>query len=202
MLALFLRRLAARHRIVRAVAQILEPASERGQRGVDELQQQTISLLSFKKLPTQVFDVQASFNLLSRYGAEAAEKIEEIEASIERHLATLLMNGPAPMPSLRLSHAPVFHGYSMSVWVQFEVNPGPRELAGALACAQIDVRAEGQEAPSNVGVAGQSGFTVGTIESDRNDSKSAWFWIAADNLRVVAEDAAQVARQAFPGEDA
>jgi aspartate-semialdehyde dehydrogenase len=201
-LALFLGRLAARYRILRAVAQIFEPVSERGQRGIDELQQQTVSLLSFRKLPSEVFDVQAGFNLLPRYGDGAAEKLEDIEAGIERHLATLLMSGPAPMPSLRLAHAPVFHGYSMSVWAQFDGRPGIRPLAEALACAQIDVRREDQEAPSNVGVAGQSGFTVGAIESDRNDPQAAWFWIAADNLRVVAEDAAAVARQLLAGEAA
>ena len=48
-LAIVLGRLHARWPIRHSVVQIFEPASERGQRGLDELQQQTISLLSFRQ---------------------------------------------------------------------------------------------------------------------------------------------------------
>ena len=99
------------------------------------------------------------------------------------------------MPSLRVIHAPVFHGYSMSVWVEFENNPGVDAIEGALASSQIDVRGREHEAPSNVGVAGQGGITVGAIAVDRNHPRACWFWMVADNLRVAAENAAEVARE-------
>ena len=70
-LALFLRRLHANDEIRRAIVQIFAPASEHGTRGVEELQQQTVNLLSFKSMPQAVFDSQLSFNLLARYGEEA-----------------------------------------------------------------------------------------------------------------------------------
>src|SRR3974390_2696083 len=57
-LAMFLRRLQAQDPIRRAVVQILAPASEHGAAGVEELQAQSVSLLSFKKLPHAVFDAQ------------------------------------------------------------------------------------------------------------------------------------------------
>ena len=50
-LALFLRRLQRHDPIRRSVIQIFAPASEHGMPGVEELQQQTVSLLSFKSLP-------------------------------------------------------------------------------------------------------------------------------------------------------
>ena len=50
-LALFMRRLHANDPIRNAVIQIFAPASEHGAPGVHELQQQTVSLLSFKNLP-------------------------------------------------------------------------------------------------------------------------------------------------------
>src|SRR5512146_1427672 len=40
------------------VATIIEPASEHGKRGMDELHEQTVNLLSFRDLPKQVFDAQ------------------------------------------------------------------------------------------------------------------------------------------------
>src|SRR5205814_1998122 len=154
-------------------------------KGIDELQQQTVSLLSFKGLPKDVFDAQLSFAMLARYGEEAAAALEDIELRIERHLATLLANGSrAPMPSLRLVQAPVFHGYSFSLWVELEDNPGVEAIEKTLATAGLDVRQEGIEPPNNVGMAGQSGIAVGAIALDRNHPSACWIWMAADNLRL------------------
>jgi len=41
--------------------------------------------------------------------------------------------------------------------------------------------------PSNAGVAGQSGFSVGDIRVDRNNPRAIWLWAVADNLRIVAD---------------
>ena len=89
-LALFLRRLQMHDAVRRSVIQIFAPASEQGSAGLEELQQQTVNLLSFKPLPHAIFDTQLSFNMLSRYGEEAHTALEQTELRIERHLASLL----------------------------------------------------------------------------------------------------------------
>ncbi|HLI84578.1 MAG TPA: Asd/ArgC dimerization domain-containing protein [Bryobacteraceae bacterium] len=197
--ALFLRRLHMHDPVRRSVIQIFAPASEHGVAGVEELQNQTVSLLSFKSLPRAVFDTQLGFNLLARYGEEAPVSLEESELRIERHLATLLSlpgeGEGAPMPSLRLIQAPVFHGYSFSAWVQFESNPGLEAIESGLASGSIEVRGVEFEPPTNVGQAGQGGITVGAIAPDRNDPEACWFWLVADNLRVMAENAVAAARE-------
>jgi aspartate-semialdehyde dehydrogenase len=194
-LALFLTRLRKAGAISRSVAQVFEPASEFGQAGIGELQKQTVSLLSFKPIPKDLFDAQVSFNMLAAYGSDSPHSLEEIELKIDRHLASLLANGGlVPMPSLRLIQAPVFHGYSISIWVEFESNPGVDAIERALASEQIDVRKD-QEPPTNVGVAGQDGIAVGGIVADRNNPRACWFWIVADNLRLAAENAVEVARE-------
>jgi len=99
------------------------------------------------------------------------------------------------MPSLRLIQAPVFHGYSISMWVEFEANVDLETLERGLASSQIDVRGKEHEPPTNVGVAGQSGITVGAIAPDRNQPRAWWFWMVADNLRIAAENAVEVARE-------
>lgn len=194
-LALFLRRLVTLGPVRRCIAVVFEPASERGQPGLDELQQQTVGLLSFQKLKKNVFDAQVSFNLLPQLGEDAPRQLEEVEHHIERHLASLISTAGLPMPSLRLVQAPVFHGYSFSVWVEFEKNAGAEAIAKALKSDHIEVRTKNEEAPSNVGAAGQSGITVGAITNDRNDPRACWFWIVADNLRITAENAVEVARE-------
>lgn len=195
-IALVLDRLHPRHRLRRTLAQIFEPASERGASGLDELQQQTVGLLSFKGQPKAIFDAQLAFNLLSRYGEEAPTALDDAELRLERHLATLLAASPgAPIPSLRLIQAPVFHGYSISLWAEFESNPGVSAIEEALEGEPVDLRGGGLEPPNVVGMAGQGGLAIGNITLDRNNSQAAWLWIVADNLRLRAENAVAVAQQ-------
>ena len=61
-------RLAARFPLKTAVAQVFSSASESGSRGVEELQRQTVNILSFQKVPDKIFGAQLAFNLLSRLG--------------------------------------------------------------------------------------------------------------------------------------
>ena len=193
-LAMFLGRVSKAAAIRRSVVHVFEPASERGQRGLDELQQQVVGVLSFQKLKTDVFDTQLAFNMLARFGEEALEPLESIAQRVEKHLASLLTAWPGiPMPSLRVIQAPVFHGHSISAWVEFEDNPGAEALTKALSESGLDVRVD--EPPSNVGMAGQSGLSVGAIAVDHNQPRAAWFWLASDNLRLAAENAVAVAKE-------
>ena len=195
-IALLLKELRKAGNIRRSVVQIFEPVSERGQAGIDELQKQTVGLLSFKQLPKDVYDAQVSFAMLSQYGSESQHSLAAIEQQIDRHLASLLASTDSvPMPSLRLIHAPVFHGYSISLWVEFDTNPGVAVIEKALAGEYIDVRTSEHEPPTNVGVAGQSGITVGAISIDRNEPRACWFWMVADNLRLAAENSVEVVRE-------
>jgi len=193
-LAKLLSELARVGTIRRAIVHVFEPASERGQRGLDELQQQTVATLSFQKLKTDVYDAQASFNLLARYGEEASEPLDSIEQRLERHLASLLAAYPSiPMPSLRLIQAPVFHGHSFSIWIEFDENPGVESITRHLNAAGIDVRPD--DPPTNAGIAGVSGLAVGAIAQDHNQSRACWLWMVADNLRLAAENAVAVAKE-------
>ncbi len=197
-IAMVLDRLSRYRKMRAAVINVLEPASERGKGGITELHTQTTNLLAFKTLPKEVFDAQLSFNLLPQYGSDAPLSLGDAEQRIERDLATLVSRHPnravIPMPSIRLVQAPVFHGYSLSVWVEFETDVNQEELSETLATAQIEVRSADQEAPTNVGAAAQSGLAAGDIRIDRNNPRAAWLWIALDNLRMTADAAAELLR--------
>lgn len=193
-IAMFLARLSECAALRRSIVHIFEPASERGQKGLDELQQQNVAVLSFQKLKTDIFDTQLAFAMLARYGEEADEPLEGVERRVERHLASLLAAWDRiPMPSIRLIQAPVFHGHSFSAWVEFEENPGVEALNLALNGDGIDVRTD--EPPTNIGVAGQNGLSVGAITVDPNQARACWFWMAADNFRLSAENAVAVMQE-------
>jgi len=193
-LTMLLTRLAAAGKIRASLVHVFEPASERGPRGIEELRKQTVGVLAFKKLETTVFDTQLAFNLLARYGEEALEALEVIEQRIERDTAALLSAWAAmPMPSIRLVQAPVFHGHSMSLWVEFESKVDAKQVKRILTAAEIDVRPD--EPPSNVNITGQSGLSVGAVNADRNNPNACWIWMVADNLRLSAENAIAVSKE-------
>ena len=198
-LALVMKRLARYRPLQQVIATIFEPASEQGKRGISELHQQTTSLLSFKPLDKQLFDAQLSFNLLAQYGEEGAAKLSQAEERIERHVASILASDHTgagmPLPSIRLVGAPVFHGYTFSIWAKFEDDVNAQGLREALASAQIEVRAPDEDAPDAVGVASQSGLIAGDIRIDHNDGHAAWLWVVGDNLRLTADAAAEVVKQ-------
>lgn len=195
-LALMFTRLAKYRPVRQTIVHVFEPASERGKRGLTELHQQTTGLLAFKPLDKDIFDAQLSFNLLAQYGEEAPSQLLAVEQRIERHLATLLSrrtNGRAlPMPSVRVIQVPVFHAYSLSLWVEFEGDIAAQQLGESLASAQIEVRGSGEEPPNGVGAAGQSGLIAGDIRLDPNNPRAAWLWVVADNLRLTADSAADL----------
>jgi aspartate-semialdehyde dehydrogenase len=191
--AMLLTSLAKIGPVRRSIIHVFEPASERGKKGLDELRQQTVGVLTFQKLKMDVFDAQLGFNLLARYGEEALEPLEGVEERILRHVASLLALYPSiPMPSLRLIQAPVFHGHSFSIWVEFDEIPDLGMLTDGLASAGFDVRSD--DPPTNVSVAGMSGLSVGAIAADPNQPRACWIWMVSDNLRLVAENAIAVAK--------
>ena len=188
--------LAVSGTIERSTIVIYEPASQHGHAGIGELDKQTRALLALAKVPQSVFDAQLAFNMLPEYGSEAPLKLEAVEERIARHLGILL--GPKAairMPALRLVQAPVFHGYSFSLWVEFNEPADTENITTILKAAKIDVREGGTSPASNVGTAQQSGLTVGSIKRDRNYPTSVWMWMVCDNLRVLAENALAVAQE-------
>ena len=200
-LACFLRRLSTAGTLRQSVAQIFEPVSERGRMGVNELQQQTLSLLTFKKPEKVVFDAQVSFNMLIRYGCESPFALEAVEQRIEKHLAALLAGaaGSIPMPSIRLIQAPIMHGHCFSIWVEMESLPALEKLHKLFSAEPFDLRGPELDPPDVAGIAGLNGIAIGGMEPDRNNRRAAWFWMVADNFRVSADNAVELAKPFLGG---
>ena len=197
LLASFLNDLHSHHPVLRSVVTLFEPASQSGRPAIDELQKQTVALLSFKPIPKTLYDAQLSFNLLPRTGEESKISLPAREARIHHELTALskLHGAGLPTPSVRLVHAPTFHGYAASVWVEFAKRPKIAAIIAKLKAEGVDVRDESLDPPTNTGSAGQSGYAVGAIEVDRNHPTAAWFWLAADNFRLQADLTIEVLRE-------
>src|SRR5438552_14910220 len=84
-----------------AAVTVLEPASERGNAGVDELQEQTVNLLDFQKVENKIFRGQLAFNILPEN-----ENSSRTESQITQQLSNLL-GETFPRPLLTVVQAPV-----------------------------------------------------------------------------------------------
>jgi len=176
--------------IRRAVATVFEPASEHGQKGMDELHEQTVNLLSFQPQPKEVFDTQVAFNLVSRYGEQSVPPLAAIENRILKHYR-LIAKDQIPAPALLLMQAPIFHGHLLAMHVELE---RAIDLAGVSDCLsgdRVKITPE-DDAPSNVNAAGQNDILL-SILPDSGAKNSFWVWAAWDNLRVAASTAVECA---------
>lgn len=190
-LALLLLRASRVGAIRRAVAMVFEPASERGQRGMDELHQQTVNLLSFQALPKDVYDAQVAFNMVARYGQKSQPTLDSLEARISRHYRAIAGDA-APQPSLLLLQAPIFHGYALGLFVEMGAPVDAQALSQSLAGDHVVIPGADEDAPSNVSSAGQAEIQL-SIKLDPIQPNGVWLWVAADNLRISAITAVECA---------
>jgi aspartate-semialdehyde dehydrogenase len=190
-LALLMLRAQKVGNIARAVATVLQPASEYGKRGMDELHEQTVNLLSFQQLPKSVFDAQVAFNLIDRYGEKAVSSLDSVESRIQQHFHKLVGERLA-MPSLMLLQAPIFHGHAFLLYLELEQAAQTEELTAALSGDHVDLLQSADESPSNVNAAGQEQIQV-FVRRDSQQPTGFWLWAASDNLRIAALTAVECA---------
>jgi aspartate-semialdehyde dehydrogenase len=190
-LALLLLRARKAGAIRRVIATVFEPASEHGQRGMDELHQQTVNLLSFQPLPKEVFDAQVAFNLVARYGQKSRPALDSVEARLLRHYG-LIAGADAPQPSLMMLQAPIFHGHALALFLEMETAADVAELSRALAGDHVVIPGSDEDAPSNVSSAGQSDIQL-WVKPDPQQPDGVWLWAAADNLRISSLTAVECA---------
>ena len=174
-----------------AFATILEPASEYGRGAMDELHQQTVSLLSFQSLPKALYDMQVAFNAVPAAGPEGKIDLQATEARVRRHYA-LLAAGKLPPAAIQLVHAPVFHGHTLSLGLDVERPMTAEQLRQLLAASEhIEVSTSDEDAPSNLSAAGQEQVLVRvrSAEDEATATNRFWLWAAADNLKLAATNA-------------
>jgi aspartate-semialdehyde dehydrogenase len=195
-LGLLLDRLQQAAAVRFAAATVLEPASEFGRAAMDELHQQTVTLLSFQGLPRATYDAQVAYNLLSGMGENSVVNLSAVEARIRRHYDALAA-GRWPALALQVIHAPVFHGHTYSIAVELERPVEISALEDVLSGEHVDLVLEDTDSPSNLAATGQNDVLVRLRpeKGDRNSSQVSrlWLWAASDNLRLNAQNAVECA---------
>jgi aspartate-semialdehyde dehydrogenase len=195
-LALLLDRLQTAAPVRFAAATVLEPASQFGRAAMDELHQQTVTLLSFQNLPRAIYDAQIAYNLLTGLGEGATVNLNAVDARIRRHYDALAA-GRWPALALQVIHAPVFHGHTMSIAIELERPVEISALEEALSGDHVDLVLEDTDSPSNLAATGQNDVLV-RLRPEPGPPNSTqvsrlWLWAASDNLRLNAQNAVECA---------
>ena len=188
-------------------ATLFEPASAHGQAAMDELHQQTVSLLSFQPIPRAQFDAQSAFNLLPAVGEAAPIDLDVTRARVAREYAALA-GGAAPELALQVVQAPVFHASVLSAFIELGEPATIAQAETALRGGPIDVPGAGSDPPTNVSAAGQGQILArvsaagpsasmpllrtafeATSTAPAARTSRFWLWMAADNLKLAALNA-------------
>ena len=164
-----------------AAVTILEPASEHGNAGVDELQEQTVSLLNFQQVEKKVFHGQLAFNILPETEASARTErriMDQLDA---------IFGKTFPKPALNAVQVPVFHSHSFSMFVN--VYASTNELSAHFSQNPVFMTNDPPD-PSPVSVVGSEKIHIDRLRSTGHAHGHA-LWLVADNLRIAASNAIQ-----------
>jgi aspartate-semialdehyde dehydrogenase len=167
-----------------ASAVVLEPVSEAGDEGINELYRQTVGVLNFQEWPQDVFGRQVAFNLIPAFawgerGGPAGSSEQRIEAEV-RAIA-----GGRFDPAIAVVVAPVFHCHAAMLRVVLPEGKGGPDLDASLA-AVPDIRREaGETALTPVDRAGEPGIFVASPRP-AGSPRAFWLWVVSDNLRAGA----------------
>ena len=192
-LALLLWRLQKAAPVELASGIICQPASEYGRRGMDELHEQTVSLLSLQSMPTSFFGAQVAFNMFTGPFQTAQPTLAQCEARILRHFREIVQDA-VPAPALLLVQAPVFHGTVIALFVQSASLLTVAAAASALGGPHMILAKGEDEFPNNVNIAGSGEIHV-HIAADSARERGFWLFVAFDNLRVSAIQAVECAEE-------
>jgi aspartate-semialdehyde dehydrogenase len=159
----------------------LRPASELGDPGIDELYQQTVSLLNFTSVPQEVFGRQIAFNVVpsAESGTGGREGFDELA---EVDTAGLLGMEPDRI-SITSTLVALFHGHAMAVRLNFERPPDLASLAERLGTAPGLRAIEDRSSFSPVDLTGEDAVAFIGPTGGRRRPSQVGLWIYCDNLK-------------------
>ena len=172
-IALILRQIETVAPIEICTATVVQPASEYGQEGVEELAQQTISVLNLHTVPKSIFDRQLAFNL---YPA-----LEHREPFIVSQVRSLI--DPRTRLALLVTQGTIFHGHTFSLFVKTREEVDVATIVDALGRNPALALPEGDQQFGTIDAAGKDEVLIASVRRDEAIPGGFWVWAVCDNLR-------------------
>jgi len=172
---------------IEAVATAIQPASTRGNAGLDELLDQTRKLLTFQQRDEpSLFGGQMAFNILPAVAPRLTEQLASV-VDAPQELALTVLQGS------------VFHSLSVSLYVRFDVDPGNDAVRAALGAAPILELVDEASSLGPIDAAARQEILVGEVLRNGGSAPGYWIWATMDNLtRGGALNALEIAERLHP----
>lgn len=168
------------------IATLLQPVSMRDQAALDEVLNQTRSILTFSDQPTAIFGRQMAFNLLPT---------PEPESPVVHQLQSVLGGGMSL--SLQIIQTGVFHCFGVSLYCSFDEDPGGEAIARAMADHPVLESVEEPDLLGPIDAPARDEILLGPIRNDPG-GQGYWIWAVMDNLtRGSAVNALQIVDALF-----
>ncbi|MEA2237667.1 MAG: aspartate-semialdehyde dehydrogenase [Thermoanaerobaculia bacterium] len=172
-IALILHQIERLGRVESCTASVVQPASESGPLGVEELARQTINVLNIQTVPQEVFGRQLAFNLYP-----APERNEEFITSQIRALTD-----PATELALLVTQGGMFHSHTFSLFIRTEDDLSVDRITASLQENAAIALAEGDQAFGTIDAAGKDEVLIAEVRPDPSIPGGFWVWAVCDNLR-------------------
>ncbi len=182
--------------ILKAISFVLQPVSAFDEQGIQELANQSFSILSSASLEKRVFKEQIAFNFLSSTEAGDEGGFSPDERQVVAEILRVFESRRFPV-SLSIIQAPVFHTYSIMTYLELEKEADIQGLKNLFKkCPLFKVSFTALSCP--ISVAGKDEICIGQIKKEESFPRSFWIWTVADNLtRGSALNALEIAEKIF-----
>ena len=155
----------------RAHATAILPVSASADEAVEELFEQTRSLLGFAGGTSERFGGQVAFNLIPAT-IDPKPLVDAVAAAL---------GAACPRPSLHILQAGIFHSVALSIWVEIRDDPGADGVRSQLARADGVALSEDAASLGPVAAASEEKLLVGD-PVPAGEPGAYWLWAAMDNF--------------------
>ncbi|HEX7831255.1 MAG TPA: Asd/ArgC dimerization domain-containing protein [Thermoanaerobaculia bacterium] len=172
-IALILKQIATLSRVEACTATVVQPASEFEQEGVEELANQTISVLSVQAVKHNVFDRQLAFNLFP-----ASEHNEEFIVSQIKGITDA-----RTQIAMLITQGTIFHSHTFSLFIKTADELDPNAILEAFRANPALALPEGDQQFGTIDAAGKDEVLIAEVRPDPTIRGGFWVWAVCDNLR-------------------
>jgi len=158
--------------VAEASAVIVRPAADFGRKGVEELRQQTVRLLSFAEVPVATFGRQLAFNIIPHAGFAGGDR--QLETRIVGGVAELL-GWKSSRLAVKLLAAPVFYGHGIQLRFRLEEACEPEQIRELLDRAGLPDPGRSETPATPLDVTGESRTAISDLCPDGLGGY--WLWV-------------------------
>jgi aspartate-semialdehyde dehydrogenase len=182
--------------IKRVVVTTFQSVSGTGKKAMDELAQQTVSLLNFRDVETNVYPHQIAFNCLPHIDSFLDNGYTREEMKMANETKKIMADESIRVTATAV-RVPVFRCHSESVNIETGKKISANEVRAVLSAAPGIIVYDDPKKnlyPLAIDVAGKDEIYVGRIREDESIPNGINLWIVSDNLRKgAALNAVQIA---------